>query len=125
MKQISDIVIDIDAIEAHLCNCDFIDKDRTYSYLDLLLSNLKNCLPDLINVSYERGRSIAVSLDSQKNIVTIFGEQIMENEIKSNLEVLGSMKDKPFQVQLWNLFSEAMDYAKRIGKYDEFFKKIN
>jgi hypothetical protein len=96
--------------------------ERDWSFLDLLVQNTQNALQSIVNGDDTNGHSIAITLDHDKQEVTIFGEQII---VSKSLDVLVFMKNKPTQQQIYLLFSEAIDYANRTWLYDSFFEEIN
>ena len=117
------LIIDYDAIETYIAEENTRNPNRTHTFFDLLLENTKTVLAWVVQGSEDTTRSIWIQLDESKKEATIFGEPIELPENKT-LITLTSMKDKPVKEQLWLLFTELEDYAKRTEQYDRFFRVV-
>lgn len=115
-------IIDYDAVQAFLIQETQNDPDRDYSPFDFLHDNIKKPLAHLLNSYKEPTRTIAITLDSATRKVTVFGTPIPNP--KKPLIVLKYLCDKPPQEQLYHLFTDLVNYAKRTEKYDRFFRSI-
>lgn len=115
-------IIDYDAITHYLEEEHERNPNRTWTSFDILLTNINNSLTYLLNTETESTRTIAITLDSTNREVTVFGTPI---EIPQEpLIVLAYMRDKSAQEQLYHLFTDLVDYAKRTEQYDRFFRSI-
>ena len=90
----------------------------------MLLHNINNVLTNLLNGWEEDARTIAITLDHDQKKVTVFGDPIPDPKPDTPLDTLAYMKDKPPQEQLYHLFDDLVDFAKRNDQYDRFFKEI-
>ncbi len=114
-------VIQYDAIEKHLEEENIRAPNRTWNVFDLLLLNTNTALKSLINGDETAWRSIAVTLDDSKKLVTVFDTPIEFN--KEKIVVFAWMKDKKPEEQLYYLFTETVNYA-RTEQYDKFFRVV-
>jgi hypothetical protein len=117
-------IIDYNAITDYIAEENRRDLRRTWSPYDMLLHNINNVLTNLLNGWEEDARTIAITLDHDQKKVTVFGDPIPDPKPDTSLDTLAYMCDKPPQEQLYHLFDDLVDFAKRNDQYDRFFKAI-
>ena len=102
--------------------CKDLDKEtehdpwRDHSYLDLLRENTERNIDELLN----GGETIAVDIDYDKKTVTVFWTPL-QGEYHT---LLGEEYLSTKEQQLYHLFTEAEDVARRSGIYDKYFMRL-
>lgn len=111
------LVIHYKALDEHLDKWDQEDLERTLWPLDSMRLNLNRNLHNVL-VWMEK-ETWVIEIDHENEAVTI-----VWNKIQWDPQLIGPMNDKDRDTKLYHLFTQAREYAERIGMSDKFFEKL-